>query len=172
MQYTECAMVWNEKRSKAVDCNRGKCGASRSASDRRGVIRTRDDTKQTNTRHHISKYKMWFASPDWRASHNNKVTICRCIPICKKNKQLTPGTMKVFLYEGTKVCPWSESSSYQSMHYEYTGSLGTLRAPTSSWRPSGPLDFVIRALRALRPVRRARWRSIGHFLKMGHFLWK
>ena len=29
--------------------------------------------------------------------------------------------------------------------------LGALRAPTSSWRPFGPLDFVIRALRALRP---------------------
>ena len=37
-------------------------------------------------------------------------------------------------------------------------SLGALRAPTSSWRPFGPalgpsglLDFVLRALRALRP---------------------
>ena len=33
----------------------------------------------------------------------------------------------------------------------YTRSLGALRAPTSSWRPFGPLDFVLRALRALRP---------------------
>ena len=32
-----------------------------------------------------------------------------------------------------------------------TRSLGALRAPTSSWRPFGPLDFVLRALRALRP---------------------
>ena len=31
-----------------------------------------------------------------------------------------------------------------------TRSLGALRAPTSSWRPFGPLDFVLRALRALR----------------------
>ena len=30
-------------------------------------------------------------------------------------------------------------------------SLGALRAPTSSWRPFGPLDVVLRALRALRP---------------------
>ena len=30
-------------------------------------------------------------------------------------------------------------------------SLGPLRAPTSIWRPFGPLDFVLRALRALRP---------------------
>ena len=29
----------------------------------------------------------------------------------------------------------------------YTRSLGALRAPTSSWRPFGPLDFVLRALR-------------------------
>ena len=32
-----------------------------------------------------------------------------------------------------------------------TRSLGALRAPTSSWRPFGPLDFVLRALRTLRP---------------------
>ena len=32
-----------------------------------------------------------------------------------------------------------------------TRSLGALRAPTSSWGPFGPLDFVLRALRALRP---------------------
>ena len=30
-------------------------------------------------------------------------------------------------------------------------SLGALRAPTSSWGPFGSLDFVLRALRALRP---------------------
>ena len=30
-------------------------------------------------------------------------------------------------------------------------SLGALRAPTSRWRPFGPFDFVLRALRALRP---------------------
>ena len=34
-----------------------------------------------------------------------------------------------------------------------TRSLG---APTSCWRPFGPLDFVLRGLRALRPVRWAR----------------
>ena len=32
--------------------------------------------------------------------------------------------------------------------YDITRSLGALRAPTSRWRP---LDFVLRALRALRP---------------------
>ena len=32
-----------------------------------------------------------------------------------------------------------------------TRSLGALRAPTSSWRPFGPLGFVLHALRALRP---------------------
>ena len=32
-----------------------------------------------------------------------------------------------------------------------TRSVGALRAPTSSWRPFRPLDFVLRALRALRP---------------------
>ena len=31
-----------------------------------------------------------------------------------------------------------------------TRSLGALRVPTSSWRPFGPLDFVLRALQALR----------------------
>ena len=38
------------------------------------------------------------------------------------------------------------------MIYIYiTRSLGALRAPTSSWGTYGPLDFVVRALRALRP---------------------
>ena len=42
---------------------------------------------------------------------------------------------------------------YEDLHLYYmeTRSLGALRAPTSSWRPFGPLDFVLRALRALRP---------------------
>ena len=40
-----------------------------------------------------------------------------------------------------------------------TRSLGPLRAPTSSRRPFRQLDIVIRTLRALRPVRRARLRS-------------
>ena len=71
---------------------------------------------------------------------------------------------------------WSEGASCLITvwsapdYYSSTRSLGALRAPTSSWRPFGPLDFV---LRALRPVRRARLRSgpvkIGHFLK-GPFL--
>ena len=34
-----------------------------------------------------------------------------------------------------------------------------LNARSSSWRPFGPPDFVLHALRALRPVRRARLRS-------------
>ena len=45
-----------------------------------------------------------------------------------------------------------------------TRSLGALWAPTSSWRPFGPLDFVLRALRALRPIRQARLRSGPPFL--------
>ena len=53
-------------------------------------------------------------------------------------------------------------------------SLGDLRALTSIWRPFGLLDFVLRALRALRTVRRSRLRSgpvkIASFLKIGHFL--
>ena len=42
----------------------------------------------------------------------------------------------------------TETQERQILHYR---SLGALRAPTSSWRPFGPLDFVLRALRALRP---------------------
>merc|ERR1712077_179102 len=37
------------------------------------------------------------------------------------------------------------------VYYIYYRSLGALRAPTSSWGPFVPLDFVLRALRALRP---------------------
>ena len=57
-----------------------------------------------------------------------------------------------------------------------TRSLGALRAPTSSWRPFGPLDFVLRALQALRPVRRACLRSgpvkIKYFFENGAFFRK
>ena len=35
--------------------------------------------------------------------------------------------------------------------YSYTRSVWTLWAPTSRWRPFRPLDFVLRALWALRP---------------------
>ena len=36
----------------------------------------------------------------------------------------------------------------------WTRSLGALRAPTSSWRPFGPLDFALRALRPSDPRRK------------------
>ena len=43
--------------------------------------------------------------------------------------------------------------------YLGTRSLGALQAPSSSWRPFGPLDFVLRELRALRPcdLRHSDW---------------
>ena len=42
--------------------------------------------------------------------------------------------------------------SYVKHFIKCTRSLGALWAPTSSWRPFGPLDFFLRALRALRPT--------------------
>ena len=48
------------------------------------------------------------------------------------------------------VC-WTKHFLQIVVYYILTRSLGALRAPTSSWRPFGPLDFVLRALRALRP---------------------
>ena len=52
-----------------------------------------------------------------------------------------------------------QSDDDEEDDYDVTRSLGALRAPTSSWRPFGPLYFVLRTHRALRPVRRARLRS-------------
>ena len=52
----------------------------------------------------------------------------------------------------------------ESANYWLTRSLGALRAPTSSWRPFRPLDFVPRALRPLGPVCRAPLRSGLPFL--------
>ena len=49
-----------------------------------------------------------------------------------------------FFFTQPKVILWDQL-------YCRTRSLGALRAPTSSWGPFGPLDFVLRALRALRP---------------------
>ena len=48
-------------------------------------------------------------------------------------------------------CKYKYKYKYENKYkYKYKGSLGALRAPTSSWGPFGPLDFVLRALRALR----------------------
>ena len=47
----------------------------------------------------------------------------------------------------------SSKETFFGLQYSMTGSLGALRALTSSWRPFGPLNFV---LWALRPVCRAR----------------
>ena len=39
----------------------------------------------------------------------------------------------------------------EATNIEITRSLGVLWAPTPSWRPFGPVDFVLPALWALRP---------------------
>ena len=52
----------------------------------------------------------------------------------------------------SKNCLYSQFSDYGAqVKYDATRSLGALRALTSSWRPFEPLDFVLHALRALRP---------------------
>ena len=55
-----------------------------------------------------------------------------------------------------KLCPLDKVDTRNTLRSPLwvvfcTRSLGALWAPTSSWRPFGPLDFVLRALRALRP---------------------
>ena len=51
------------------------------------------------------------------------------------------------------IRPWHHDTTrvWDNTTYVYTRSLGALPAPTSSWRPFGPLDFVLHALQALRP---------------------
>ena len=51
------------------------------------------------------------------------------------------------------IRPWHHDTTrvWDNTTYVYTISLGALPAPTSSWRPFGPLNFVLHALRALRP---------------------
>ena len=56
-------------------------------------------------------------------------------------------------------CKWSSGKKLanctnggDNKNYDDNRSLGALRAPTSSWRPFRTLDFVLRALRAVRPV--------------------
>ena len=76
------------------------------------------------------------------------------------------------------IRPWHHDTTrvWDNTTYVYTRSLGALKAPTSSWRPFGPLEFVLCALLALRAVRRARLRSgpvkIGHFFENGAFFRK
>ena len=55
-------------------------------------------------------------------------------------------------------CKWSSGKKLanctnggDNKNYDDNRSLGALRAPTSSWRPFRPLDFVLRTFRALRP---------------------
>ena len=47
------------------------------------------------------------------------------------------------------IFPFTSGKKHDDIYI--TRSLGALRAPTSSWGPFGPLDFVLYALRALRP---------------------
>ena len=51
----------------------------------------------------------------------------------------------------TAVAEQTRTTVSPSLLLLQTRSLWALRAPTSRWRPFGPLDFVLRALRALRP---------------------
>ena len=51
----------------------------------------------------------------------------------------------------TDICLFFFFFFYEPFPYDITRSLGALWAPTSSWRPFGPLDIVLRALRPLRP---------------------
>ena len=57
----------------------------------------------------------------------------------------------ILVMMGVTNCNWDCCERYFCNILLKTRSLGALPAPTSSWRPFGPLDFVIRALRALRP---------------------
>ena len=61
----------------------------------------------------------------------------------------------------------------KSIQYDITRSLGALRAPTSSWRPFGPIDFVLGALRALRVAKTCRLcRPVGaKFFLAGANFW-
>ena len=58
----------------------------------------------------------------------------------------TGGSVNSLAWDGQ-----TEHQVWKVMTILLTRSLGALRAPTSRWRPFGPLDFVLRALRALRP---------------------
>ena len=66
-------------------------------------------------------------------------------------RNILPAELLLLNTKATKrSCFWVPGRRIRTK-YRITRSLGALRAPTSSWRPFGPLDFVLRALRALRP---------------------
>ena len=80
-------------------------------------------------------------------------------PICKKYFTVTHKYLPVqaiITFLGEQILCWTNSFLRE---YIITRSLGAPSGPTSSWRPFGPLDFVLRCLRVFRPVRRARLRS-------------
>ena len=73
------------------------------------------------------------------------------IAVSKQVRQTIVCNFGLFMFSTqTNVVHMNAYGSQYKQIYT-TRSLGALRALTSSWRPSGPLDFVLRALRALRP---------------------
>ena len=95
---------------------------------------------------------------------NQLIKGCPSVPTQYSFCKSWPGVMFAWLiwfnhsvFNYNQICHGKKLMDFLFLFY--TRSLGALRAPTFSWRPFGPLDFVLCALRALRPVRRARWRS-------------
>ena len=63
---------------------------------------------------------------------------------------IAPDLFSIFLLLAVKTNVKSPTEPRLKLYY-HTRSLGALQAQTSRWRHFGPLDFVLRALRALRP---------------------
>ena len=80
------------------------------------------------------------------------LSLLRDQKFCFILQQMTKADVKVTLCGNGFHFPMKGIRHFPMILYiHYTRSLLALRAPTFSWKPFGPFDFVLRALRALRP---------------------
>ena len=116
---------------------------------------------------HSQKYMVvFFSTPIVQFFHKNE-------QISHQNIQSAHTKITFFCFQSKQIPNDKIFTTGVVQQISGTRSLGALRGPTStsSWRPFGPLDFVLPALRALRPVCRARLRSGPAFFTIfDHFL--
>ena len=97
-----------------------------------------------------------------QSPHHEKST-CQLSEVGLFNIKQTLSIILISILPHAEWAPKAPNEAENGIMYS-TRSLGALQAPTSSWRPFGPLDFVLPALWALRPVCQACLRSGPPFL--------
>ena len=80
----------------------------------------------------------------WTHSHSQRAAF-----VLPNNRRVTKHKEHIYTYKSLQIFCIYTNINYTNI--QILEVYGALRAPTSSWRPFGPLDFVLCALWALRP---------------------